>query len=936
MFGRTLGGLAKTGALAGLASLFGTLKVGIGEFSQAAKVSAQTAAVLKSTGGAAKVSQKQIEDLSTALMKKSGIDDEAIQSGQNMLATFTKVANQTGKGNDIFKQATVAALDMSVAMGKDMTSSAMLVGKALNDPIKGMTALTKSGIQFTDAQKATVKSLVDSGNVMAAQKVILKELTTQFGGSAEALGKTLPGKLNILKESFSNLAGQGVGMLIPAVLRLGSVLQSVGRFVEEHRAGFVLLGKALVVAAGTWAVYNAAVAVGTARMAMASFAAKGLWVAIAAHPLALAAAAVAALAGGLFFLLGRESAAEKSARSLAAAQTAVANAHRDAASAARAQGDALLALLGANLSVKEAALGLREANARVAETLRASGRGSDEHTRALLDLQRAQLAVKQASIGQADAAARAVEAAKKTAQSIRDESTAVDANVKVLRLSQLGIMQRIAGSEKSAQSAKALAVAERGLAAASAEAAAKHRLNASQANQAAAAIRGTTPEASRLRAEFHALAKADIAAAKKQDEFAKVGRAAQVTAADVRAALKAADTPVDFSSFLSSIRALAPRAFAIASDLAARVRAALAKANADAHGSPSANDLLKASLDRMAVTTTTGLRMVAEAAGQGVTALQAQLDAISRRNAAQDLAWALQDAQRALAEARKKHEGVLAAERTFARARQAITVAGIEKRLAAEQRGLERLSTAFAAVRDRITRAFDAITGAFVSPAEGELGLIQERRRAEDQAQAVADAERELARARQEGDPVAIAAATRALTRAREDITIGSLEKTAAAERSAWERSRSDLREHLEASLATVTTGTQAILNLLATYGVSFADMGRLLGQQFVDGLNASIRGVAKATHRPVAPRIAPMSLPGFAAGGIVTRPTLAMIGEAGPEAIIPLSQSAGRGGGVTINFPNYVGDKHELVELLRTELIRAGRRMPGALGGLA
>ncbi len=41
-----------------------------------------------------------------------------------------------------------------------------------------------------------------------------------------------------------------------------------------------------------------------------------------------------------------------------------------------------------------------------------------------------------------------------------------------------------------------------------------------------------------------------------------------------------------------------------------------------------------------------------------------------------------------------------------------------------------------------------------------------------------------------------------------------------------------------------------------------------------------------------------PYDIPAFAAGGIVTRPTLAMIGEAGPEAVVPLSQM---GGPVTI-----------------------------------
>jgi len=173
--------------------------------------------VLKSTGGAANVTSKQITTMSESLMRLSGVDDEAIQSGQNLLLTFTKIRNETGAGNKIFDQATVAMLDLSVAMGKDLSSSAILVGKALNDPVKGVGALSKAGVQFTASQKDTIKALVDSGNVIGAQKMILKELEVQFAGSAKAAGQTLPGQLNILKQTFSNTAAELVARFIPAI-----------------------------------------------------------------------------------------------------------------------------------------------------------------------------------------------------------------------------------------------------------------------------------------------------------------------------------------------------------------------------------------------------------------------------------------------------------------------------------------------------------------------------------------------------------------------------------------------------------------------------------------------------------------------------------------------------------------------------------------------
>ena len=203
------------------------LHAGIDEWKQSTKVSAQTAAVLKSTGGVAGVTKKQVDALAGSLLKKSGVDDETIKSGENVLLTFRRIRNETGKGNDVFNQATKATLDFSVAMGKDMKSSAILVGKALNDPIKGMTALGRAGVQLTDSQKATIKAMVEAGDTMGAQKIILAELNKEFGGSAKALGETLPGQINIAKETLKNFAGEGVGKAVEGITALIAV-------VKEH------------------------------------------------------------------------------------------------------------------------------------------------------------------------------------------------------------------------------------------------------------------------------------------------------------------------------------------------------------------------------------------------------------------------------------------------------------------------------------------------------------------------------------------------------------------------------------------------------------------------------------------------------------------------------------------------------------------------------
>lgn len=223
-FGGAIGGVAKVAGVAagaaGIGAIGLVLKTGIGEWNQSTKVAAQTGAVIKSTGGAANVTAKQVDSLSQSLLNKTGIDDEAIKSGENMLLTFTNIRNEAGKGNDVFTQTTKTLTDMSVATGQDMTHASVMLGKAINDPIAGIGALSRVGVTFTQGQKDQIKAMVASGNTMGAQKMILHELNKEFGGSAEAAGKTLPGQINILKQSFNNMAGDLVGKLMPSLMGL--------------------------------------------------------------------------------------------------------------------------------------------------------------------------------------------------------------------------------------------------------------------------------------------------------------------------------------------------------------------------------------------------------------------------------------------------------------------------------------------------------------------------------------------------------------------------------------------------------------------------------------------------------------------------------------------------------------------------------------------
>lgn len=226
------GGQALT---AGAAKLGSAIKGAFDAFEESRRVTAQTEAVIKSTGEAAGVTADQIADLAGAISAKTGIDDEAIQKGQNLLLTFTNIKNQAGENNDIFNRATKIMVDMGAAMGTDASGSAIQLGKALNDPIAGISALSRVGVTFTDAQKEQIRVMVEAGDVAAAQGVILDELGKEFGGSAEAQA-TASAKMKV---AFGNLQEQIGEKLAPVMDRLATWIVEVGIPAFERLAAWV-------------------------------------------------------------------------------------------------------------------------------------------------------------------------------------------------------------------------------------------------------------------------------------------------------------------------------------------------------------------------------------------------------------------------------------------------------------------------------------------------------------------------------------------------------------------------------------------------------------------------------------------------------------------------------------------------------------------------
>jgi len=194
----------------------------IAAFDKQAKAIAQVEAGIKSTGGAAGFTSKQLQKMASELQAKTLFGDEEILKGAtSQLLTFTNIAG------DQFARTQLAALNLATKLDEDLKSSSIKLGKALNDPVKNLNALAKSGIQFSEEQKAVIKSLVETNRLAEAQTLILDELENQYGGSAEAATKAGAGGLKQLQNRLGDTMEEIGEQLLPIVIKLADKINNL-------------------------------------------------------------------------------------------------------------------------------------------------------------------------------------------------------------------------------------------------------------------------------------------------------------------------------------------------------------------------------------------------------------------------------------------------------------------------------------------------------------------------------------------------------------------------------------------------------------------------------------------------------------------------------------------------------------------------------------
>ena len=217
-------------------------------------------AILRATGGVAGRTSQQLQDQAQALARATLESVDGVMQAQQVLLTFRNVQGE------VFDRAIESAADLAAAMGGDVVSATRQIARALEDPIQGVTALTRSGTVFTQQQRDMIRAMVEAGNTAGAQALILSELEGQYGGAARAVPR-LSAAQDSLGQSMGNLRraisdSTGAARAWAAVIETtDSIVQAISDNIDSFR-GYIIAAAAAATIYYIPAVFAATVQTG--------------------------------------------------------------------------------------------------------------------------------------------------------------------------------------------------------------------------------------------------------------------------------------------------------------------------------------------------------------------------------------------------------------------------------------------------------------------------------------------------------------------------------------------------------------------------------------------------------------------------------------------------------------------------------------------------
>lgn len=228
---------AVQGFFATLQGLFNFARTAVAEAREGARAEAALVSRIESTQGVAGRTVEQLTEQAKELQKVTFFTDEQTEKGQEILLTFTNIRGE------IFDRTIPAAQDLSTVFGQDLQASAVQLGKALNDPVRGITALRRVGITFSEDQERTIKNFVETNRLAEAQAVILQEVERQVGGAARAAAEAEGGPYRLMQQRFGEVQ-EGIGSLISVGLERLRPAFEVVLTVLEKVTGTLTTGEA--------------------------------------------------------------------------------------------------------------------------------------------------------------------------------------------------------------------------------------------------------------------------------------------------------------------------------------------------------------------------------------------------------------------------------------------------------------------------------------------------------------------------------------------------------------------------------------------------------------------------------------------------------------------------------------------------------------------
>ena len=168
--------------------------------------------------------EASLEGVIAATQRKTGIADDQQREAMQHLLFVTK-------DYELSLLALPAVLDLATARGMDFASAGQVVGRALTGNTE---MLGRYGIELAENASATQ---------------VLAELTSRFGGTAEAMGDTAAGAMLKLKASLSDTAESFGQMLLPAVTKAADALRGLADTISALPGWVKAVGLGLMGAA---------------------------------------------------------------------------------------------------------------------------------------------------------------------------------------------------------------------------------------------------------------------------------------------------------------------------------------------------------------------------------------------------------------------------------------------------------------------------------------------------------------------------------------------------------------------------------------------------------------------------------------------------------------------------------------------------------------